>query len=65
MRDILCFLIIISLFVNPTSGVSSNITNVEYNPKNIEQGNNVTIIISFENISEIKKCKIVLLQDTT
>ena len=57
MRNILCFLIIISLFVNPTSGVSSNITNVEYNPKNIEQGNNVTIIISFENISEIKNVR--------
>lgn len=57
MRNIFCFLIILSLFVIPTSGTSSNITNVEYNPKNIEQGSNVTIKISFENISEIKNVR--------
>ena len=57
MRNILCFLILISLFVNPISGTSSYITNVEYNPKNIEQGNNVTITISFENTSEIKNVR--------
>jgi len=57
MRNILYFLIVLSLFVNPTSGASSNITNVDYNPKNIEQDSNVTITISFENISEIKNVR--------